>query len=49
VLSLGVPAESWFPYGEGILSQCASGPPPFPQFDLNCHWFLLCMPPQFFI
>ena len=38
-LSLGVPSQSLFLYGKGILLQCASIPLPFRQTDLHCQWF----------
>lgn len=33
--------------GEGFFLSLKSDP--FPPFELHCHWFLLCMSPQFFI
>jgi hypothetical protein len=31
------------------LPQCMTEPLPFLQFDWHCHWFLLCMPLEFFV
>lgn len=49
LLSMGVPMQSLFLYGRGILPLGISDPLPFMQFDLHCHWLLLCTPAQFFI
>jgi hypothetical protein len=49
LLSVGVPTQNLLVCGKGILPQFMTSPLPFPQFDLHCQWFLLCMPAQFFI
>ena len=40
-LSLGVPSQSLFLYGKGILLQCECIPLPFPRSDLHCQWFFI--------
>ena len=48
-LPLGVPKQSLFLCGPRTVPQCMPNPLPQLQFDLHYRWFLLCMPPQFFI
>lgn len=48
ILSMGVPIQSLFLYGRGILPSGMSDLLPFMQFDLHCHWLLLCTSAQFF-
>jgi hypothetical protein len=48
-LSLEVPIQNLFLYGRGVVPHCMSYPPPFPQFDLHCHKFVLCTPQRFLI
>lgn len=49
MLSSGVPTQNLLVCGQGILPQFMTSPIPFPQFELHCQWFLLCMPSQFCI
>lgn len=49
MLSMAVPMQSLFLYGRGIVPQGMSSPFPLMQFDLRCHWLLLCTPAQFFV
>lgn len=39
-------SQSLFLYSKGSIPHCMSDPLPFLKFDLHCHWFPLCMPPQ---